>query len=131
MKGEQTMETNKFELIGRVSFIEDKQSASGIRYVRILLSRKAKQDTYESFPIVFFDETAKKFAGTIRKGDYIDVTGNMRIDTYVNADNKKTESIKLYAQDFVKVTFDTGNKRYVPANSVSTNTGASQEQLPW
>ena len=79
---------NKFEILGRVNWIEIKYSEKGSCFTKILLAKKLpKKDEYESFPITFFNtkngETAERLAETVKEGDYIRVTGKLGINRYI------------------------------------------------
>lgn len=119
------METNKFELIGRVNFIDFQVKTTGTSYARILVSRKVKEDKYESFPITLFDEKAQELADNVQKGDYIYATGRLSVNTFTSKDGKKVESLQLIGSDFSKVTFDKDKKSFVKAQEEAA------EEIPW
>lgn len=110
---------NKFELLGRINWLDIKYVDSGTCFTKIILSKKKpKSDEYESFPIIFFntknDNTAERLAESCKVGDYIRVSGQLGINRYApkNAD-KVQERIALTGWSFVPVAWDNEQNKYV------------------
>ena len=121
------MNSNTFELIGRVNFIEIKYTESGTAYTRVGLSKKGKEDKYEKFPIVLFGEKAEAASEAIKKGDSAYFTGRIGENTYKDKETgKEIEKHEFIAFDFKKVEYDTDKKQYVEVTPV-----AAKSDTPW
>lgn len=119
------MEPNKFELIGRVNFIDFKALDNGNTLAKILLSRKVKDDVYESYKIVFFGKTSETFVGTCQEGDRVNVSGRMQVDKFTDKNGTNREEIKLIGNDFAKVEYDEKERKY---KAVSTKAKAEDTE---
>lgn len=115
------MNSNTFELIGRVNFLDVKYSKTGIAIGTVLLSKKAKEN-YQSFELTIFADDAELLGNKIKKGDYIHVEGYLNPQEYVDKENKKQKKMQLVIQKFNKVTYDETAKKYVVADT---------EEVPW
>jgi single-stranded DNA-binding protein len=107
------MESNKFELTGRVNFKDLQKTQTGKSIAKILLSkRKASEDSveYQSYNIVFFGNAAEK-AETLEKGDLIHVEGNLSTSKY-EKDGKQVERMQLIGSDFQHIEYDEKKKAY-------------------
>lgn len=110
---------NKFEILGRVNWIEIKYSEKGSCFTKILLAKKLpKKDEYESFPITFFNtrngDTAERLAETVKEGDYIRVTGKLGINRYIpKGQTRVKEDVELIGWGFQKVKWDSEQNKYV------------------
>lgn len=123
------MNSNTFELIGRVNFIEIKYTESGTAYTRVLLSKKAKDDNYDSFSIVLFGEKAEAASEAIKKGDSAYFTGRLGVNKYTDkTSGKEIEKIELTAFDSKKVEYDTEKKQYV---ELTPAVASSKSDTPW
>ena len=108
------MESNSFELIGRVNYVNLKSLSNGNTLTRVLLSiKRYKSEEYDTFPITFFAEVSQDAANRLKKGDYINVVGRLNLDKFKNKEGKDVESISLIGYSFIKVTFDKDQKRFV------------------
>jgi single-stranded DNA-binding protein len=108
------MESNSFELIGRVNYVNLKSLSNGNSLTRVLLSiKRYKSEEYDTFPITFFAEVSQDAANRLKKGDYINVVGRLNLDKFKNKEGKDVESISLIGYSFIKVTFDKDQKRFV------------------
>lgn len=125
------MEANKFELTGRVNYVNIEYKENGTVFTRALLSKKGKEEnTYDTYPIILFGKTAEGFSETIRKGDTVNVSGRIGISKYVK-DDKAIERIDLIAFDFNKVKYDEKAKAYVKVESEAKETTTKKEDKPW
>ena len=114
------MENNKFELTGKVNFIDQKYLDSGSYLAKILLGLYLGKDKdgkakYESVNVTFFGEPAEQFGGQVTKGDYIHVTGRVNVNVYTNKDGKEVKDIQFIGNEFVKVEYDAKTKEFVAA----------------
>ena len=114
------METNKFELIGKVNYVDVKVLESGTYLTKILLGiflgkDKEGNKNYESVNVTFWSELAEQFAETVVKGDYIKVTGRINVNSYKNKEGKEVKDVQFIGNEFVKVEYDKGSKEFVAA----------------
>lgn len=123
------MEPNKFELIGRVNFIDFKALDNGNTLTKILLSRKVKDDVYESYKIVFFGDTSEAFVKTCQKGDRVNVSGRMTVDKFTDKHGTNREEIKLIGNEFAKVEYDEKAKKYKIADTTAKTDDT--DKAPW
>ncbi len=117
------MNSNTFELIGRVNFIDIKYTEKGSTYTRVLLSKKAKDDNYDTFPITLFGDKAEAISESIKKGDTVYITGKLGVNRYKDKAGNNVEKMELTGYEFKKVVYDTDKKQYVEATA--------QTELPW
>lgn len=128
------METNKFELVGRVNHIDYKVYENGNSTARILLSKKVGEDKYNSFNVTMFGKDAEDFADTVKKGDYAYLTGRLYPNEYKDKEGKDRKDLQLIANSFVKVAYDTNAKSYVPivgTTPATTPASSVQGTFPW
>lgn len=107
------MESNKFELTGRVNFKDLTFTQSGVAVGKILLSkRKTNGDNveYQSYNVTFFKDVAEKIAN-IEKGDLIHVEGVLATSKY-EKDGKQVERMQLIGNDFQFIEYDEKTKAY-------------------
>ena len=120
------MNSNAFELTGRVSFVDFKSLESGNTKTRVLISKKGrKEGEYETYPITFFGETAEKVFSNIKKGDSLYAKGKLGYNKFVDKAGNSREQIELVGFDFVKVEYDAKANKYVPVG------GETSESNPW
>jgi single-stranded DNA-binding protein len=115
------MQSNYFELIGRVNFLDIKYSKTGLAVLTVLLSKKAKE-AYQSFELTAFAETAEKLGNEVKKGDYIRVIGYLNPQEYIDKNDTKQKKMQLAIQKFEKVTYDEKQKQYVSLDA---------DEVPW
>lgn len=114
------MNSNTFELTGRVSFIDIKAFQSGAFATRVLISKKGrKEGEYETYPITFFNEKAEAIGEAIKKGDSVNIVGRLSYNKFVDKAGNQREQIELIGFDFTKVVYDEKEKKYVPEKSES------------
>jgi len=108
------MESNKFELTGRVNFKELTYSEkTGKAVAKILLSkRKANGDNveYQSYNITFFGDVAEK-TSYIEKGELVHVDGILATSRY-EKDGKQIERMQLIGNSFDYIEYDEKTKAY-------------------
>lgn len=107
------MESNKFELTGRVNFKDFANSKSGKAVAKILLSkRKANGDNveFQSYNITFFGDVAEK-TKSIEKGDLVHVEGVFSTSKF-EKDGKQVERMQLLGNDFQFIEYDEKSKAY-------------------
>lgn len=112
------MNSNNFELIGKVNFIDFKILNSGIHINKILLGIFLGKDkdgnkNYDSCNIIFFGETADLFADSIKKGDYVHISGRINLNKYTTKEGKDVKETQLIGNDFLKVGYDSSAKEFV------------------
>lgn len=121
------MNSNKFELIGNVNYIDVKVSEKkGSFITKALLGIYLGKDSngnaqYDSIEITTFGDTAEKFGDEVKKKDAVYVEGRININKYTNKEGKEVKSIQFVANSFKKVTFDKDKKEFV----------AESDSLPW
>lgn len=121
------MNSNTFEIIGRVTFVDFKALESGNTKTRVLISKKGrKEGEYETYPITFFGETAEKVFSNIKKGDSLYAKGKLSYNKFVDKTGNQREQIELYGFEYSKVVYDEKNKQYVHAG-----VGTTSESNPW
>lgn len=113
------MEANKIELTGRVNYVDIKYNKSGMAVARTAISKKGKDDDYNTYWVTLFGETAENYANTINKGDTANITGKLAINKY-EKDGKTIERLELYGDNFVKAKYDETTHKYV-----------EDEKMPW
>jgi single-stranded DNA-binding protein len=119
------MNSNKFELTGRLNFIEYKALETGTVIARLLISKKIKDDVYESYSVSLFNDNAEKCSG-MEKGNYIYVSGKMQINKYTDKNGTNREEIRLIGFEVKKVKYDVITKTFVE-DAGETKT----EKMPW
>ena len=119
------MNSNKFELTGRLNFIEFKALESGTMIARLLISKKGKGDEYESYAISLFNDNASA-CEKFEKGNYVYVTGKMQINKYTDKNGANREEIRLIGFEVKKVKYDEATKTFVE-DTGNTKT----EKMPW
>lgn len=120
------MNGNKFELIGRMNHIEWKALDSGVVICRMLLSKKVKDDVYESFSVTLFNEPAQA-CEKYEKGNYIYVTGKMQMNKFTDKNGNNREEIKLIGFESKAVVYDESLRGYKEVGCVTPAT----EKKPW
>ena len=119
------MNSNKFELTGRLNFIEFKALESGTTIARLLISKKGKGDDYESYSVSLFNDNANA-CDKLEKGNYVYVTGKMQINKYTDKNGANREEIRLIGFDAKKVKYDEATKTFVEETSTT-----KAEKMPW
>ena len=119
------MNGNKFELVGRMNHIEWKALDSGMVICRMLLSKKVKDDVYESFSVTLFNESAQA-CEKYEKGNYIYVTGKMQMNKFTDKNGNNREEIRLVGFESKAVKYDEASRGYVEVNATPT-----VEKKPW
>lgn len=108
---------NNFELMGKLNWSEIKFIDSGKVLTRALLGVKRGQDDWQSYPITIFNTKTKKTAeefAEVKKGTYVKVTGKLDLNTWTDkVTQKELSRIELIGFDFVEMTFDENQKRFV------------------
>lgn len=124
VKQQQTaMNSNYFEMTGRITFVEVKHAQTGTAHTRALISKKQLNgEGYDTYAFTFFGEVAEQFADGIKKGDVCNISGYINVDSY-EKDGKKIERLQLIGKQFAKAKYDEDLKGYVPE--------ANSEKLPW
>lgn len=124
------MNSNQFELIGRINYLDIKYNEKGSCILRILMSKKGKEEnSYNSFPITMFNKTAQDFAETIQKGDSARITGKLGINKYTSKEGKEIEKLELIGNSFAKVKYDETKKEYIQQDEAPTT--QTDEEIPW
>ena len=119
------MNSNKFELTGRLNFIEYKALESGTMIARLLISKKGKGDDYESYAVSLFNDNANA-CEKLEKGNYIYVSGKMQINKYTDKNGTNREEIRLIGFEVKKVKYDETTKTFVE------DAGETKaEKMPW
>lgn len=128
------MESNRFELTGKINYIETKYKDNGKCFTKILMAKKAKDDDYQAFNIVFFDELAEETGEMIKKGDVINVTGKLSVTKYIK-DDKEIQCVNLIGFKYNFAKYDKDKKEYVEALDIEENTeiknNAKDDEIPW
>lgn len=107
------MNTNTFELIGRVGKVDIKYFDNTV-ITTISLGVKNYKKEYDNYYIQFFKERAEKIGEEVKEGDYIQVKGCLSMDKYTKkGETKPTYQMKLTGFDFCKVTFDLQEHKFV------------------
>jgi len=108
------MESNKFELTGKINHIDTKYSETGKCHTNILMAKKGKADNeFQSFNIVFFDELAEEAGDLIKKGDVVNVTGKLAIKKYKTKEGNEAQCVNFCANSFSFAKYDLKKKQYV------------------
>ena len=120
------MNSNKFELIGNVNFIDVKALEKGGFITKILLGiylgkDKAGNAQYDSVEVTMFGDIAEKFGDDVKKKDAVYVEGRITINKYTNKDGKEVKTYQFMANSYKKVTYDKAKKEFV----------AESDDLPW
>ena len=126
------MNSNNFELIGKVNFIDMKALEKGGFIVKALLGVYLGKDkdgnsVYDSFEVTTFNDTAESFGNNVKKGDYVYVAGRMTINKYTNKDGKEVKNIQLIGNAYTLVEYDKDARDYVAKGDAA----AVQTELPW
>jgi len=111
------MNTNKFELLGRVGHIDIEYKESGTVITQISLGVKNIKKEYENFYITFFNtkksETAEKLADEVKEGDYIRVIGALSMNKYTPQGAEKPKfTLKLIGWGYKKVQWNSEKSTY-------------------
>lgn len=126
------MESNKFELTGRVNFFEISYSQNGMAVLKLLLSkRKTIKDAveYQSFNVTMFGETAEKVAEVIEKSDMVHIAGNLSTSKY-EKDGKTVEKLQLIGNELKFIEFNEKKKKYVEIKKKQKNED-DVDEVPW
>ena len=121
------MNSNKFELIGNVNYLDIKVSEKkGSFITKALLGIYLGKDKdgkaqYDSVELTMFGDIAEKFGEDIKKKDAVYVDGRISINKYTNKDGKEVKTYQFVVNSFKKVTFDKDKKEFV----------AESDSLPW
>jgi single-stranded DNA-binding protein len=121
------MNSNKFELIGKVNYVDVKASEkSGNVVTKVLLGIYLGKDKdgnaqYDSLEITMFGDVAEKFGDDVQKGDSVYVEGRISINKYTNKEGKEVKSCQFIANSYKKVSYDKDKKEFV----------VSGDSLPW
>ena len=119
------MESNKFELTGRVNYKDMTYTQNGLAITKLLLSkRKQQKDSveYQSYNVTLFDKVAEK-AGIAEKGDMVHIVGNLSTSKY-EKDGKQIERMQLIGNEIDFIEYDETQKKYVV---IEKNT----DEKPW
>jgi single-stranded DNA-binding protein len=118
------MESNKFELTGKVNWLDVKATDKGSYITRAIISKKIKDDVYHSFVITMFGDIAAKFGDNVKaKQDTVHVTGRLSMSSY-QKDGKNYDKIDLIVNEYEKVVYSESAKGYV---AIDTET----DEVPW
>lgn len=126
------MESNKFELTGRVNFKDITYSQNGMAVLKLLLSkRKTIKDAveYQSFNVTMFGETAEKIAEVIEKSDMVHIAGNLSTSKY-EKDGKTVEKLQLIGNELKFIEFNEEKKKYVEIKKKQKNED-DVDEVPW
>lgn len=126
------MESNKFELTGRINFIDVKCTEKGMCITKLLMSKKGKSDElkdYQSFNVTFFGELAEQIGNTITKGDMVNLTGRIAEDKY-EKDGKTISRLSLIGNTCVLAEYNKDKKQYVEAKPLAKDS-KKDDELPW
>lgn len=118
------MENNVFELTGKINYINVKATDGGTMITRILLSKKIKEDLYNTFSITCFNEVAEKAGDNFKKGDYVHIKGYISENKFKKDEKDKSIIADLIASEVRPVEYDTKEKSYV-------FTDDKTEDKPW
>jgi single-strand DNA-binding protein len=89
---------NHVTLIGRlVAEPEHKQSSNGkgLCNIRIAVDRKGREKETDFFSCTAFGQTADALSTYAQKGRLIAITGKIQLESYVNKDNVKQQTVKV------------------------------------
>lgn len=97
---------NKVILTGRVSKIsKPKQYEKGnlIKFDLAVLNEKYSNSNSndEFIEITLFDSMAINFAKYIDIGDMVEISGKLKINSYINKDNQKIKQVEVYADSII------------------------------
>ena len=97
---------NKVILTGRVSKIsKPKQYEKGnlIKFDLAVLNEKHSNNNLndEFIEITLFDSMATNFAKYIDIGDMVEISGKLKINSYINKDNQKIKQVEVYANSII------------------------------
>ena len=126
-KGDNKMEHNKAELIGRVNWKEAKEHTNGA-VIRFLLSKKIREGEYATFPVTMFGEDGVKAYQALDKGDYGHFIGRLTISSFVR-NEKRIDRMEFIANKGERVEYDVDNRTYYKAPRVGKT--VVQEKAPW
>lgn len=121
------MNSNKFELIGNVNYLDVKVSEKkGSFITKALLGIYLGKDSsgnaqYDSVELTMFGDIAERFGNDIKKKDAIHVEGRINVNKYTNKEGKEVKAYQFVVNSFEKVTYDKDKKEFV----------AESDSLPW
>jgi single-stranded DNA-binding protein len=121
------MNSNKFELIGNVNYLDIKVSEKKGSFITkallgIYLGKDKEGNTqYDSVELTMFGDIAERFGEDIKKKDAVYVEGRINVNKYTNKDGKEVKTYQFVVNSFKKVTFDKDKKEFV----------AESDSLPW
>lgn len=121
------MNSNKFELIGNVNYLDVKVSKEKGNFItKILLGIYLGKDRngnsqYDSVEVTMFGDIAERFGENIKKKDAVYVEGRISINKYTNKEGKEVRTPQFIANSFNKVTFDKDKKEFI----------VESDSLPW
>ncbi len=121
MKGENTMENNKFEFTGKVCKQDGEvkvynKGEKGIYVSKLSIAKKKdKEGNFEYFDFNFFGEELAEKVGAIKKGDVINVTGRIRTNQYTTKGGDKVTTLELIGENVCKAKYDEDKKQFVAA----------------
>lgn len=110
---------SNFELMGRVNWSEIKYNDNGKAFARALIGeKKSNKEGYNTFPVTIFNTSkrnaAEDFVNTIKKGDYVKVTGMLNMNTWTDkVSNKEVSKLELIAFNFTPMVFDESVGKFV------------------
>lgn len=121
------MESNSFELIGRVNYVDIQFKETGTIVTRTLLGKKRKnEEVFDSFAVTIFGDLAENYAEVVKKGDYVYIKGRISVNKYTK-DGKEVEKLELVGYDFEKVTYDVDAKQYIVSDDKAQSDDAKKE----
>lgn len=123
------MESNKFELTGRVNYKDVSTSKGGMSVTKLLLSKRLTRGEsveYQSYNITLFGDEATK-AAKINKSDLIHVTGHLSTSKY-EKDGKQMERMQLIADSFDYIEYDEDKKQYIV---ICPKKQDDEDEIPW
>lgn len=120
------MNSNKFELIGKVNWFEYNQEKG---LTKVLIGRGNKEKGFKSFSIVLFKENAQIFNTNIKKGDYIWISGQLSPNEYTNKEGEKISSLQLIANDFSKAKWNDETHQYESASDLVVSFSEVEEEI--
>jgi len=89
---------NHVTLIGRlVADPESKQTTNGksVCNIRIAVDRKGREKETDFFSCTAFGQTGDALGTYAQKGRLVAITGKIQLDSYVNKDNVKQQTVKV------------------------------------
>lgn len=112
-----SMNTNSFELLGRVGHIDIDYRETGTVVTTISLGLKNSKGEYENFYITFLNTkklaTAEQLADEVKEGDYIRVNGSLTMNKYTPQGSDKPKfSLRLMGWGYKKVQWNSTKKAF-------------------